>query len=166
MDYQKASEYWIKKDEASVRMEKADLKKEIDGFVLSHQVCAFACAYRDFVRCTPLEYSYIGGCFYIFSEGGLKFKALEFNKDVCLAIYEDNPSFGNLKGLQVTGKVEIVEPFSEEYEKVATYKKIPIEALKRLPSPMNLLKVVPSEMDYLDSSLKKRGYSPRQVYKA
>ena len=57
----------------------------------------------------------------------------------------------------------MVEPFSEEYNAHAAFKKIPLDALKKLPSPMNLICVTPTRIDALFSDFKKDGYSVRQV---
>ena len=48
--------------------------------------------------------------------------------------------------------------------KLMEHKKIPMEAMKKLPHPMNLIKVVPESFDYLDSDLKKEDLSSRQHY--
>ena len=162
MDYDEAATYWIQKDRDSIRMDEELLKNRIEQFIAAHNTCALATACDGFVRCTPIEYNYIGGFFYLFSEGGLKFKALKENKQVALAIYEPYGGFGKLKGLQVTGNAEIVEPFSGEYLKLLEYKKIPLEAMKKLPQPMHLIKIIPSGYDYLDSDLTKEGVSIRQ----
>ena len=57
----------------------------------------------------------------------------------------------------------MVEPFSEEYNTHAAFKKIPLDALKKLPSPMNLICVTPTRIDALFSDFKKDGYSVRQI---
>ena len=67
----------------------------------------------------------------MFSEGGRKFIGLEKNSHVCLAIYDKYDGFGNLRSLQVTGIAAMVEPFSEEYNAHAAFKKIPLDALKK-----------------------------------
>ncbi|MFR8115077.1 hypothetical protein [Faecalibacterium sp.] len=67
----------------------------------------------------------------MFSEGRRKFIGLEKNSHVCLAIYDKYDGFGNLKSLQVTGIATMVEPFSEEYNTHAAFKKIPLDALKK-----------------------------------
>ena len=162
MDYDKAANVWIEKDQASVHMEAGALKARIEGFIKGHNTCALATASADMVRNTPIEYNYVDGFFYFFSEGGLKFRGLKENKNVGLAIFEPYGGFGQLKSLQVEGKAEMVEPFSEEYLKLMEHKKIPVEAMKKLPQPMNLIKVVPSAYDYLDSDLKKDGFGSRQ----
>ena len=103
------------------------------------------------------------GKFWMFSEGGRKFIGLEKNSHVCLAIYDKYDGFGNLRSLQVTGIAAMVEPFSEEYNAHAAFKKIPLDALKKLPSPMNPICVTPTRIDALFSDFKKDGYSVRQV---
>ena len=103
------------------------------------------------------------GKFGMFSEGGRKFIGLEKNSHVCLAIYDKYDGFGNLRSLQGTGIAAMVEPFSEEYNAHAAFKKIPLDALKKLPSPMNLICVTPTRIDALFSDFKKDGYSVRQV---
>ena len=70
---------------------------------------------------------------------------------------------GNLKSIQVMGKAELVEPFSDTYNKHAKIKKIPVEALKKLASPMNIICVTPVKMEVLFSEFKKNGYSSRQT---
>ena len=162
MDYDTASGYWINKDKDSVHIEENALKDKIEQFIKSHNTCALATGCNDFVRCTPIEYNYVCGFFYLFSEGGLKFKALKENRHVAFAVYEPYGGFANLKSLQVTGMAEIVEPFCDEYLKLLEHKKIPVEAMKKLPQPIHLIKIIPTEYDYLDSELKKDGFSARQ----
>ncbi len=162
MDYDAAASHWIERDKESVHMEEAALKERIETFIGGHNTCALATASQDCVRNTPIEYNYVEGCFYFFSEGGLKFKGLKENKNVGMAIFEPYGGFGQLKSLQVQGVASMVEPFSEEYLKLMEHKKIPVEAMKKLPQAMNLIKVVPVAYDYLDSDLKKEGFGSRQ----
>ncbi|MQN01055.1 MAG: pyridoxamine 5'-phosphate oxidase family protein [Lachnospiraceae bacterium] len=161
MDYKKAADFWVEKDKDSVKMDSEALLSEIEAFLGRHKVCALATAAGDFVRCTPIEYNYVDGAFYLFSEGGLKFRALESNKHVCLAIYSEG-GFGNLEGLQVTGTAEIIEPWSEEYLKLVNFKKLPIDMMEKMPQPINLIKIAPEVYDFLDSDLKKKGFGNRQ----
>ena len=46
--------------------------------------------------------------------------------------------------------------------KLLEYKKISVEAIKKMPHPMNLIRIVPDSFDYLDSDLKKDGVDIRQ----
>ena len=115
------------------------------------------------MRCTPIEYSYHDGKFRMFSEGGEKFIGLEKNENVCLAIYDKYDGFGSLKSIQVMGRAELVEPFSDIYNAHAQFKKILPGALKKLAAPMNLICVTPIRIDALFSEFKNNGYSSRQA---
>ncbi|MBE5905969.1 MAG: pyridoxamine 5'-phosphate oxidase family protein [Lachnospiraceae bacterium] len=161
-DYDAAASVWIERDKVSAHMECAALKERIEAFIGAHNTCALATASKESVRNTPIEYNFVDGCFYFFSEGGLKFRGLKENKRVGIAIFESYGGFGQLHSLQVEGKALMVEPFSEEYLKLMEHKKIPLEAMKKLPQVMNLIKVVPETYDYLDSDLKTEGFGSRQ----
>ena len=52
--------------------------------------------------------------------------------------------------------------YEEQKAKIMEMKKIPVEAMRKLPMPMNLIKIVPESFDYLDSDLKKEGFASRQ----
>ena len=62
------------------------------------------------------------------------------------------------------GKAEIVEPFSEEYNRHAAFKKIPLDALKKMESPLHLICIRPVQIEALFSDFKKDGYDSRQTY--
>ncbi len=162
-DYERAANHWKVKDTDNVRMREEDLLKAVESYILGNNTCALATGTGDFVRCTPIEYAYREGAFWMFSEGGEKFIALEQNKNVCLAIYDKYDGFGKIKGMQVTGVVEMIEPFSTEYIKAAQFKKITIEVLKKLTEPLNLIKVIPNRIDFLNSDFKKEGFANRQA---
>lgn len=161
-EYQEAAEYWNMKDVENVKMERTELLRISEEYIQANNTCAFATGSGNFVRCTPIEYLYHEGAFWMFSEGGQKFAALENNHNVCLAIYDKYDGFEKLKGMQVTGTAEIIEPFSEEYIKIAEYKKIPVDAMRKLPHQMNLIRIVPIRIDFLNSEFNKKGCASRQ----
>ncbi len=161
--FEKAANYWKNKEYTA--MPKEELEKTIEEYISTNNTCALATGTGDYVRCTPIEYSYHDGKFWMFSEGGQKFIGLEKNENVCLAIYDKYEGFGNLKSIQVMGKTELIEPFSDRYNAHAKIKKIPIEALKKLEAPMNLICVTPVKIEMLCSEFKKNGYSSRQTLK-
>lgn len=163
-DYDEAAEYWINKDKDNIVMSKKKLLEEILNYINSNNTCALATGNDKFVRCTPVEYSYYENCFWIFSEGGLKFVGLKENKNVCISIYDKYDGFGKLKGIQIMGKAEVIDPFSDEYNKIAHYKKLSLDGLKKLQTPINLIKIEPEEADFLNSDFKKNGYSSRQHF--
>ena len=161
--FEKAARYWEEKDAAGVKMPREQLLKAMEEYIQANNTCALATGAGEFVRCTPIEYSYHDGCFWMFSEGGKKFVGLARNPRVCLAIYDKYDGFGTLHGMQVSGTAELIEPFSEAYNAHAAYKKFPLEALKKLARPMHLICVHPERIDYLCSSFKQQGYNSRQA---
>lgn len=158
-EFEKAATYWDKKEQTE--MPKETLKQAVYKFINENNTCALATGTGDYIRCTPIEYSFHDDKFWMLSEGGRKFIGLEKNENVCLAVYDKYDSFGNLRSLQIMGKAELIEPSSEAYNAHAEYKKIPLTALKKLASPMNLICVTPVEIDALFSEFKKAGYSSR-----
>lgn len=162
-EYQAAARYWEEKDADSVKLEQNKLRAMAEEYIVSNNTCALATGTGTCVRCTPIEYSWHDGSFWMFSEGGKKFIGLQKNPHVCLAIYDQYEGFGTLHGMQVMGLAELVEPFSEVYNAHAARKKISLEVLRKLPSPMHLIRVRPTSIDCLFSDFKKLGCSPRQT---
>ncbi len=163
-EYKKAASYWISKEYAE--MPAGQLMSWVEAFFAEKTACALATGHDDQVRCTPLEYSYHDGAFWIFTEGGLKFANLECNKNVSLAIFDQDAKFGALRSVQVEGTVEIVEPLSDVYLTHAEYKKVPEAALRKLAGeghPMHLLRIVPTHADILCSAFKSEGFDSRQM---
>ncbi len=162
-EYQAAACYWEEKDADSVKLEQSKLRPMVEEYIQSNNTGALATGTEDYVRCTPIEYSWHDGCFWMFSEGGKKFIGLEKNPNVCLAIYDKYEGFGKLHGMQVMGTAELVEPFSPRYNAHAAHKKISLEVLRNLSTPMHLICVRPTRIDCLFSDFKKLGCAPRQT---
>jgi len=161
-DYKAAASFWTDKEISARKIDRKELKAKIDAFLSAHTVCALAAGSGKDIRCTPLEYSYHTNAIYILSEGGLKFRALETNSSVSLAVFDISSGFGNLNSIQITGTAEIIDADSAEYSAILAYKKIPAEAIWKLSHPMYLIKVTPSRFDMLCSDFKKAGYDVRQ----
>ena len=162
-EYKAAANYWNEKEYKT--MPTSELKPLVEEYLSASCVCALATGADDYVRCTPLEYTYYDGNFWIFTEGGEKFIGLEKNSNVSLAVFEKSASFAELKSVQVMGKSKVIEPMSDEYIAQSERKKIPITALKKLIEqghPMHLLCIEPTRMDILFSQFKKLGYDSRQ----
>ena len=160
---QAAARYWEEKDASSVKLDQAKLKTMLETYIQSNNTCALATGTGDYVRCTPIEYSYHDGCFWLFSEGGKKFIGLAHNPNVCLAVFDKYEGFGKLHGVQVMGKAELIEPFSAPYLAHAEYKKIAPEFLKKMKSPMHLICIHPVRIDCLFSDCKELGCDARQT---
>ncbi len=165
-DYQAAAVYWTEKEQNAAKMPPDRLWAAIEGYLLDNNTCALATGSGGFIRCTPIEYAWHHGALWMFSEGGRKFVGLETNPAVCAAVFDKYEGFGKLKGMQITGRATLVEPFSPEYLQAAAHKNIPVEALRKLPTVMHLIKVVPTRIDFLNSDFKAEGYDSRQHWTA
>lgn len=162
MDYDKAAAYWKERDAAGTGSDREKAACEAKKFIEARKTCALATGSGKNVRCTPIEYTYRDGCFWLMSEGGEKFRNLKDNRNVCLAIFDPYNGFCDLGGMQITGEAEIVEPWTDEYLAFLSFKKIPEAALRVLDHPMYLIKVIPADIDFLWSGFKKMGLSSRQ----
>ena len=165
-EYMEASEFWNRKDANGKKADRSAVLAVAEEIILANKNCALATGSGDFVRCSPVDYTYHDGAFWVFTEGGLKFKALAENKNVSLAIWDRNGTFGTLQSVQVMGTAELIEPFSTEYNRNAELRKIPLDTLKKLTYPMYLIKITPTEIIVLDSSFKKDGFDSREIWRA
>lgn len=161
-EFLRAENYWKEHDAESAGMDPALLRKAAEEYIQANDTCALATGSGETVRCTPIEYTYHDGAFWMFSEGGEKFACLEHNRHVCLAVFDKYAGFGKLKGLQISGRAELPELFSDEYVRAAAYRKIPLETLRKLSHPMILIKIIPERAEFLNSEFKKQGFDSRQ----
>ena len=160
MDYKAAADFWLKKDKDAVKMPPDALAKELDAFLKEQKVCTLAAADGDFIRCTPLTYAYLDGKFYIFSEGGLKFRALEKNKNVALEVHAEYHGVGSAKSVQVTGVAEVIGADDRDFVARADAAGMNGASLKKMG--LVLIVVTAERLEYLNSTLRERGYCPRQ----
>ena len=63
--YEMAARYWTDKERNSNKMPLAELSLHMENFVKAHNTCALATGSDGFVRCTPIEYNYVKGAFYM-----------------------------------------------------------------------------------------------------
>jgi menaquinone-dependent protoporphyrinogen IX oxidase len=145
-------------------MNTEELIDEINKFITSHNTCALATSCGEFVRNTPIEYTYYKGNFYFISEGGLKFKGILKNPKVCIAIFNGYTSMKEVKGIQVSGKSEIIPYLCDEYLEIFAFKKITLESIRNLPVTLNLIKVVPEVFELLNTDFNNIGFDSKQYY--
>ena len=160
MDYNRAASFWTEHDKSAARMPEHELRAAIEDFIHAHSPGALAAASGNFVRCTPLTYKYCAGKFAVFSEGGLKFRALRENKHVALAVCDEYRGPGTAKGLQVTGTAAVFGTDDADY--AVQLEVLGINAAHMQKLGLILILITPQEFDYLDGTLKDKGYSPRQ----
>lgn len=140
------------------------LLTEIEKFIKSHNTCALATGYDDKIRCTPIEYFYLKGIFYIISEGGEKFANIALNKNVALSIFDPYSGMNNLGGMQISGKAVVIEEGSEEYKNIFEYKGISSNKITERRFSLNLIKIIPEKVEFLSSIFKSKGYPTKQIF--
>ena len=100
---------------------------------------------------------------YFLTEGGEKFASLLLNKNVSISIYEEFNGMDNLRGMQITGHAVLIED-KEEYNSLLDFKGLKSEFIKSMPIKMNMIKIIPNKIEFLNSQFKKNGYSAKQIY--
>ena len=147
-----------------VPVEHDKLKIVIDEFLSSHNTCTVATCHLDSVRSTPIEYNYYNGFLYLLTEGGEKFAKLLLNKNVSVSVYEDFNGMNNLKGMQITGHALLIDDNNQEFNSVLEFKGLNVEFIKSMPIKMNMVKIVPDKIEFLNSQFKNDGYDAKQIY--
>lgn len=161
-EFDQAEHYWVDKEATSKRMPKKAARGRINAFLMTHNTCALATGCDDFVRCTPIEYNWHDGYIWMFSEGGLKFRGLAHNPQVCLAVFDPYEGMGKTHGLQVMGEAELVDADGEVFARELSTKGVTPEQLHKAGASIHLIKVTPTAFDLLDSDLRKEGFDARQ----
>ena len=155
--------FWIEQQKQAKHMEREQALTHIQSFIEHHNTCALATGTGDWVRCTPIEYTYMDGRFYLYTEGGAKFIGLEKNKNVSLSIFEYYGDKDDSHGLQVMGTAELFPPRCELFKKVLAFKGIPYDVIKAAKVDVCLIEITPTEYEMYDTDFVKAGYDVRQI---
>ncbi|BBF43471.1 hypothetical protein lbkm_2159 [Lachnospiraceae bacterium KM106-2] len=145
------------------QMPEEELKQEIYHFLKEHNTGALATGINYQVRCTPIEYLFFNNCFYLISEGGMKFSGLLRNDQVSFSVFESYSSMNELMGMQVSGKASVIERDGKEFLEVFEKRGYLAETVEHLPIDMHIIKIVPNRYEFLCSDLKKKGYASKQI---
>jgi nitroimidazol reductase NimA-like FMN-containing flavoprotein (pyridoxamine 5'-phosphate oxidase superfamily) len=149
------------------RMPTKDLKKRIMQFLNDQNMSVLATCGNGIPRATPIEYHSKGLIIYFVGEPGTKLKNIKDNPNVSVGIFLPYEGWDSAKGAQITGKAKIIsrknlDEFKEGL-KACNWEKIAKEmGLKSFPGTVELVKVDPEKIEYIDMSLRQLGYSPRQ----
>jgi len=150
------------------RMSPKDLEKRIIQFLKEQNMCVLATCSNDVPRATPIEYHSKGTTMYFVGEPGTKLKNIKNNPNVSIGIFLPYLGWDSAKGAQVTGKAKIISKknAAEFKEGLAAYqweKAAKELGIKTFPETVKLVKVEPKKIEFIDMSLKKMGYTPRQT---
>lgn len=145
MDIKSAVNVWEMRRISGVQMPRGELLTEFEDFVSKRANCALATGSGTYVRNTPMRYSYRAGRFYLFTEGGFKFKGLQANPNVCLAIYDPADTSSITRGVTVEGEAVVSE-----------YK--PDANANNSTAQLFMITITPRAIDYLNPDFEKKGY--------
>jgi len=148
-------------------MSPKDLEKRIIQFLKAQNMCVLATCGDGVPRATPIEYHSKGLTMYFVGEPGTKLKNIAENPNVSIGIFLPYEGWDSAKGTQITGKARIIprknlEEFKEGLEAYQWEETAKEMGLKEFPNTVELIKVNPEKIEFIDMSLKQMGYSPRQ----
>lgn len=151
------------RDSGDVKLPAAELRQLVENFLEGHKYCTLCTGYGNRVRGTAVTYKYHNGHMYIVCEGAAKFANLILNNNVCIAIHAPFQSVGTA-GLQLTGKVEILDPASDAYHRMTEIKGSDYERLTHLPWILWGLDVKLEKAEFWWAEWRNRGIGPKQTY--
>jgi len=92
------------------RLTQDELKEKIIVFLTENKICTLATCSNNIPRSTPVRYRSEDLTIYILAEGGMKIKNIRENPDVSVSLYGEYSGFQSVRGLQLWGKAEIINP--------------------------------------------------------
>jgi len=121
---------------------------------------------------SPVEYYAEGMDIYFLPQpNSPKLKAMQRDPRVCFAIHAENSGWASVRGAQVFGKVEFIEPGTEEHKRAMTIYRWEQSAVQ-LGKPLDaapqvaLARIVIDRVVYTEHWLRKEGFGPRQIWHA
>jgi nitroimidazol reductase NimA-like FMN-containing flavoprotein (pyridoxamine 5'-phosphate oxidase superfamily) len=155
-------------EQAQKELSAKELRTRIDQFLESTNMCVLATIGDELPRATPIEYHSKGITMYFVGEPGTKLKNIANNPNVSIGIFLPYTGWDSAKGAQITGKAKIISrdelcDFREGLEAYQWEKTAKQLNIKEFPKTVELVRVDPEKIEFVDMSLKKEGFSPRQT---
>jgi general stress protein 26 len=136
----------------------------ICDFLKTQATCVIATCSDSIPKASTVEFFPAGLTLYVITEGGGKVENIKKNPRVSIALSAPFTGWESLKGLQISGTAEIGRKGSEIFEEgINAYRKR--KGLKKvlMPDFMNMVKIIPVEIDYIDTEFENKGYEIRQT---
>jgi len=141
-----------------------DVERLVLEFLKTQGMCVLATCSGNVPRASAVEFFPEGTTLYVLTEGGQKVANILANPCVSVAIHTQFTGWDRIRGLQITGTAEIGKPGSKVFDEGAeAYKKR--RGLKgvTIPDFMNIVKITPTRIEYLDTRLKAQGLGVRHL---
>ena len=155
-------------EQTEKRLSIEDLKKRIIEFLESTNMCVLATCSNNVPRATPVEYHSEGLMIYFVGEPGTKLGNIANNPKVSIGVFLPYKGWDSTKGAQITGRAKIIpRANAAEFKrglKAYKWERTAKETgIKEFPKTVELIRVDPEKIEFIDMSLKKIGFSARQV---
>jgi uncharacterized protein YhbP (UPF0306 family) len=135
-------------------LSRQELEHKIIDFLKDQTLCMIATCSENIPRASTVEFFPLDTTIYILTEGGKKIENIMKNPNVSIAIHAPFDGWKNVRGIQITGVAEIGKKDSSIFE--VGFKAFRIRRgspAATLPDFMSVIKVKPSKMEYLDTTL-------------
>lgn len=145
-------------------LSRQDIEKLIVQLLEACPLCVIATCSDNIPRASTVEFFPMGTTLYILTEGGKKIENIKCNPHVSVAIHADFTGWSDVKGVQITGTAEIGGKGSSIFnEGIQAYKrrKGSQSTAGSLPDFMNVIRVTPAKLEYLDAALAEKAYRVR-----
>ena len=141
-----------------------ELEDLITEFMKARATCVIATCSDTMPRASTVEFFPSGLAVYILTEGGRKLENIRKNPQVSIAVSDAFTNWESLRGLQITGAAEIGTKGSDIFQEgLEAYRKRRSKQNATLPDFMSVIKVIPIQIEYIDTRLAKRGYPIRNI---
>ena len=147
-----------------------ELTARIEHFLATHWMGVLCTVGNHGPIGSPVEYYAEGTAVYILPQpGSPKLKAMRRDPRVCFAIHGENSGWASVRGAQLFGKAELIEPGTAEHEHAMSIYRWESSAVQ-LGKPLDrapqvaLAKLDPDRIVYTEHWLRKDGFGPRQIW--
>jgi nitroimidazol reductase NimA-like FMN-containing flavoprotein (pyridoxamine 5'-phosphate oxidase superfamily) len=159
------------------QLPRAEMERQIAGFLRQGNVCVLATCRDDVPRATPIEYYSDGLTIYVAASRGTKVPNLENNPRVGVAIcsrpYTDWTDWYDVSAVQITGEPELLR-FDErpddyrEALRVYDWRKYrrALGMADEEPRNTTFVKINPRRIEFRDLALLRMGFAVLQVWEA
>lgn len=152
------------KEDGGRKLAPAELHEIVEAFLRRRKHCVLSTGYGDNVRGTSVSYTYHDGHVYIMCEGAGKFQNILQNNRVCVAMFAPPTAKSKVAGVQLTGRVRIHHPDTEEYRRISEIRGRDCERLRALPFILWALDISVEQVEFWWGDLTSRGVAPKQSF--
>jgi nitroimidazol reductase NimA-like FMN-containing flavoprotein (pyridoxamine 5'-phosphate oxidase superfamily) len=147
-----------------------ELTRRIEQFLATHWMGVLCTVGRDGPIGSPVEYYAEGTVIYLLPQPrSPKVRALRADPRVCLAIHGENCGWASVRGAQLFGRGEFLEPGTDDHRHALTiyrWQSSSVQLGRPLDQPpaAPLLRITPERIVYTEQWLRKDGFGPRQIW--